>query len=209
MVKVNWREIVERLRGFDPAAVDYRNAGAWPLPVRAAALALVFALVLGVGHGWLLADGREQLQRMRLAEQALRRDYQHKAVEVASLPAYRVQQELIEAAFAERLSQLPGDAEIPRLLEDITRAAAETELAVRSIDLQPEHRADFYQELPMEIAVEGRYHNIGAFVSRVAGLSRIVTLHDFDLEAAPADGGLRLNVLAKTYRYVGQADDPG
>ena len=203
---LSWRELLERLRQFAADAQRLRDAHAWPWWVRLAAMASVFGLVLGLGYAWFLTGGRERLASMRLQEQTLRQAYERKAAEAAKLPVYRLQQQRIEAAFATLVEQLPGDAEVPDLLEDITRAAAETELVVRSIDLQPERQADFYLELPARISVEGSYHDIGAFVSRVASLPRIVTLHDFDLAATEHDGSLRMNILAKTYRYVDQPE---
>ncbi len=203
---MNWRELLERLRPSGLGRLGLRNPGAWPVPVKLTAMALIFGLVLGLGYAQFLTGDRARLEWLRLQEQELRQAYEDKAAEAAKLPGYRAQQQQIEAAFATLVDQLPSDAEVADLLEDITRAATETELVVRSIDLQPERRTDFYLELPAQISVQGGYHGIGAFVSRVAGLPRIVTLHDFDLAAAEQNRGLRMNVLVKTYRYLGDSE---
>ena len=108
----------------------------------------------------------------------------------------------MEASFGALLRQLPSDTEVPGLLEDITLTALDNDLKIESIGLQQERKAEFYIELPMTITVEGDYHDLGAFVSGVANLSRIVTLHDFSIapQASPTD--LKMTILAKTYRYV-------
>jgi Tfp pilus assembly protein PilO len=99
------------------------------------------------------------------------------------------------------LRQLPSDTEVPGLIEDITLAALDNGLTIESIDLQQERKAEFYVELPITIVVSGEYHDIGAFVSAVANLSRIVTLHDFEIKPSPSPANLKMSIVAKTYRY--------
>ena len=204
---VNWRALPERLRRFDPAAVDFNNPGTWPLPVRIGMLAAACVVVLAGGYQWFLADSIERLEMLQRQEEELRRDYEHKAAAAAELPAYRLQQAHIESAVTVLLEQLPRETEIPGLLEDITGAALDSGLTVRAIDVKEEYKAGFYAELPVEMSVEGGYHELGAFVSRVAGLPRIVTLHDFDVEPPAPDRGIRMHVLAKTYRYLGGKEE--
>ena len=112
----------------------------------------------------------------------------------------------MEATFGALLKQLPSDTEVPGLLEDITRTAIDNELVIESIDLQPERRTEFYVELPIDIVVEGDYHKIGSFVSGVANLSRIVTLHDFDVKPESSVNHLKMSILAKTYRYLDEEE---
>jgi type IV pilus assembly protein PilO len=115
----------------------------------------------------------------------------------------------MEESFEAILRQLPSDTEIPGLIEDITLVGLKNGLSFSSIDLQPEELHEFYIEKPIRIVVTGGYHELGAFVSDVADLSRIVTLHDFTISPEgrankPGDvpgGLLRMTILAKTYRY--------
>ena len=108
----------------------------------------------------------------------------------------------MQATFGALLRQLPSDTEVPGLLEDITRTALDHELTIESITLQPERRTEFYVELPIDIVVGGDYHKISSFVSGVANLSRIVTLHDFKIAPASSPTDLKMTILAKTYRYL-------
>ena len=199
---MDWQSRLERLREIDLRALDFANPGAWPLPVRALSWTLALVLTLGCGHWMHLAGKGERLAFLARQEGELRREYQRKALLAANLDARRAQKAQMQAAFASLLQQLPGDAEVPGLLDDITRAALGSGLAIRSIDLQAERPAEFYAELPIEIVVEGGYHRIGAFVSAVATLPRIVTLHDFAIEPQGAAGSLHMRILAKTYRYL-------
>ena len=124
----------------------------------------------------------------------------------------------MEQSFEAILRQLPSDTEIPGLIEDITLVGLKNGLTFTSIDLQPEQKYEYYIEKPIMIVVSGSYHDLGSFVSDVADLSRIVTLHDFqivsrdkkrgggslqgfDRAADPASGMLTMQILAKTYRY--------
>jgi len=108
----------------------------------------------------------------------------------------------MEETFGALLRQLPSDTEVPGLLEDITRTALDNELKIESISLQSERQTEFYVELPIDIVVEGDYHKIGSFVSGVANLSRIVTLHDFVIAPQNSSMELKMVIMAKTYRYL-------
>lgn len=196
------RGIIDEVRTFDRADYEFDNIGVWPRLVRALVLILVFALLLGLGYYFKVKDLYAEFDRAVAREQKLKKDYEERAFEVANLEVYRLQMEQIEESFQGLLAQLPADTEVPGLLEDITELGLGSSLTINSITLQPEQAAEFYVELPINIVVTGGYHDFGAFVSGIAGLPRIVTLHDYSIEQA---GGnmLRLSINAKTYRYKG------
>ena len=196
------QDTLEQLQNFDVNDLDVNNIGSWPGPVKVILMVLAFAVVLGAGYYFYLTDKQTMLERAEVKETELRADFEVKAEKAANLEEYRAQKQQMEATFGALLKQLPQDTEVPGLLDDITRTALDNELTIESIDLQAEKQLEFYVELPIDIVVEGNYHKIGTFVSGVAALSRIVTLHDFTLE--PQDGplNLRLKILAKTYRYL-------
>lgn len=196
------QDTFEQLQNFDVGDLDVNNIGAWPNPVKLILMVLCFALVLGAGYYFYLTDKQSLLERAEAKELELRKDYEFKAEKAANLEEYRAQKQEMEATFGALLKQLPQDTEVPGLLDDITRAALDSELTIESIDLQQERQLEFYVELPIDIVVEGNYHKLGAFVSGVASLSRIVTLHDFDLEPQGSPLNLKLRILAKTYRYL-------
>lgn len=196
------RGVIDEVRTFDRADYEFDNIGVWPRLVRALVLILVFALLLGLGYYFKVKDLYAEFDRAVAREQKLKKDYEERAFEVANLEVYRLQMEQIEESFQGLLAQLPADTEVPGLLEDITELGLGSSLTINSITLQPERAAEFYVELPINIVVTGGYHDFGAFVSGIAGLPRIVTLHDYTIEQA---GGnmLRLLINAKTYRYKG------
>jgi len=196
------QDTLDQLRNFDLGDLDVNNIGAWPSAVKAILLFLVFIAVIGGGYYLYLTDKQKALDLAASKESELRLDYEKKSFQAANLDAYRKQKEEMEATFGALLRQLPSDTEVPGLLEDITRAALDNELTIESIDLQAEKRTEFYVELPIDIVVEGDYHKIGAFVSGVANLSRIVTLHDFKIAPQKTAQNLKMTILAKTYRYL-------
>ncbi|MEM7077248.1 MAG: type 4a pilus biogenesis protein PilO [Pseudomonadota bacterium] len=199
------QDSLEQLRGFD-WDLDPQNIGAWPGAVKVLFMVIAFAVVMLVGYNLFITDKLKNLEREQDREVQLRRDYEDKAGQAANLDAYLQQKREMEAAFGALLRQLPSDTEVPGLLEDITRTALDNELTIQSIDLKPENRTEFYVELPIDIVVEGDYHKIGAFVSSVANLSRIVTLHDFTIVPQRSKQDLRMQILAKTYRYLEEAE---
>lgn len=196
-------ESLESLRKIDLNELDLNNVGSWPSPVKFIAGVLLLILVLGLGYNFHLKDLQAQLDRQRGEETSLKDEFAKKAFQAANLEAYKEQMKEMEVSFGALLRQLPSDTEVPGLLEDITRTGLGSGLEFEEIKLLPEVVQQFYIELPIEIKVVGGYHDLATFVSGVASLPRIVTLHDFELLPATADSTskLRMSILAKTYRY--------
>jgi len=196
-------ESLDSLRKIDLADLDFENAGSWPAPIKAITGIILLVVVLGAGYKFHLEDIQLQLDQQRAEEQTLREQFSVKAFQAANLEAYKEQMKEMEESFGALLRQLPSDTEVPGLLEDITRSGLASGLEFSEIKLLPEVQQQFYIELPIQIVVEGGYHDLATFVSGVSSLPRIVTLHDFEVEPVNKDepSKLRMSVLAKTYRY--------
>ena len=193
------------LREIDLGDLRLDNIGSWPIAAKVIAWLIVFGLVCFLGYYYYLRGLEDQLAQVRATEQELRRQFESKAFQVANLAALRAQLEEMEAQFGVLLGQLPKDTEVPGLLEDITEKGVDAGLKFSSIALQDERAAEFYVELPINIEVSGAYHDLGGFASGVAGLPRIVTLHDFSISQGGANTAeLNMRILAKTYRYKGE-----
>lgn len=201
------QDTFEQLQSFDFNDLDVNNIGSWPRAIKIILMLLVFSIALGGGYYYYLTDKQSLLARAESKEQNLRNDYGKKAAQAVNLDAYRAQKIQMENTFGALVKQLPSDTEVPGLLEDITRTAIDNDLTIESIDLAPEKVTEFYAELPIDITVEGDYHKIGSFVSGVANLSRIVTLHDFNIVPAGSVQNLKMNIRAKTYRYLDDNED--
>ncbi|WPN30545.1 type 4a pilus biogenesis protein PilO [Pseudomonas sp. P5_109] len=196
-------EWFEGLRKIDISELDTSNMGSWPLAIKFLVAGLLMLLVLVLGYNFSTRDLQSQLDLKREEESMLKEQFADKARMAANLDLYTRQLKEMENAFGVLLRQLPGDTEVPGLLEDITRTGLASGLEFEEIKLLPEVAQPFYVELPIQITVSGDYHDLATFVSGVAGLPRIVTLHDFDLAPVSPQGApkLRLSILAKTYRY--------
>ncbi len=126
-----------------------------------------------------------------------------------NLQQYQAQLQEMEANFNQQLEQLPKETEIPGLVEDINVSGVNSGLKFKNIRLEPEIRQEFFIEQPISIEATGDYHSFGSFVSGIAALPRIVTLHDFDISASSNNEKktdipqISYSVKAKTYRYVG------
>ncbi len=191
------------LRELDINDLDFDNIGSWPMLVKVFIWVAVLAGVLALGYFYHIQDLQKSLAKVEQEEQKLKKEFEQKAFEAANLDAYRKQMEEMEVSFGALVSQLPSDTEVPGLLEDITNKGLLNGLMISTIDLQNEVSREFYVELPIAITAEGSYHDLGAFVSGMAALPRIVTLHDFSIKGNPAGEANRLSVamVAKTYRY--------
>ena len=186
-------------------ALDVNDVGRWPLAFRAAVIALVFVAVLGLGIYWtIIEDKAPQLQRAEDDEQTLRVSFENKHRKAANFDAYKAQLGQMEQSFGTMLRQLPGKTEIPSLIVDISQTGLAAGLKEKLFQPQGEVPKDFYAEKPIQIRLTGGYHEIGNFVSGIAALPRIVTLHDITI--LPEDGTnfdkLSIEVTAQTYRYL-------
>jgi type IV pilus assembly protein PilO len=199
--------IIEELR-----SLDINEPGRWPLSFRVAAIALVFVAIAALGIYYLVI--RTEFPALELArneEAALKQTFETKQRRAANFDAYRVQLAEIERSFGTMLRQLPGKTEIPSLLVDISQTALGAGLDENLFQRGVEVQKDFYAEQPITIRYTGSFHELGNFVSGVAALPRIVTLHDINIKPASADemDVLTLEATAKTYRYLDEEPTEG
>lgn len=186
-------------KGFDADNLDLSASGSWPVGVKIIAYLIVFSLVIGGGVYFYITDKEKTLNREISREPDLKQQVTIKTAQVASLVQLRKQMKDVEGRFAELLKQLPTEKEVPGLLEDITEIGRSSGLNIQSISLGGEKKNEIFIELPINIKVSGTYHQMGQFVSGVAAIPRIVTLHDYSIK--PAGAQLDMTISAKTYRY--------
>ena len=192
--------IIDELRSLDPS-----DPGRWPLPVRAGAVGLCFVVVAAtLFYLFVWSSEQPELERRQAEEQDLRTQFRTKHAKATNLEVYKQELADIERSFGALLRQLPGKTEVPNLLVDISQTGLAAGLDEKLFQPSPEEKRDFYAELPIKIRLSGSYHQFGAFVSGIAALPRIVTLHDIEIkpESKDAYDQLTLNVTAKTYRYL-------
>jgi type IV pilus assembly protein PilO len=192
---------VQELRGLDP-----RDPGRWPFPVRALAIAICFVIVaVALVYFFVWQDRMPQLKQRQDQEQQLRNEYRSKHAKAVNLAVYKQQLADIEKSFGALLRQLPSKTEVPNLLVDISQTGLAAALQEKLFQPGQEVKKDFYAELPIKITLTGSYHDFGAFVSGIAALPRIVTLHDIQIAPVEKTSGfdqLQLDLTAKTYRYL-------
>ena len=194
--------LIQELRGIDP-----RDPGRWPFAVRALAAAVCFIVVaLALIYFFVWQDRMPDLQKREDQEQALRNEFHTKHAKAVNLAVYKQQLADIEKSFGALLRQLPSKTEVPNLLVDISQTGLASALQEKLFQPGAEAKKDFYAELPIKITLTGSYHDFGAFVSGIAALPRIVTLHDITITPIDNKTGnfdqLQLDVTAKTYRYL-------
>ena len=186
-------------------SLDVSDVGRWPLAFRADVIAIVFVLVVGFGvYFFIVEDKAPQLANAETEEQNLKVSFENKQRKAANYDAYKAQLRQMEQSFGTMLRQLPGETEIPSLIVDVSQTGLAAGLQEKLFQPQPEIPRDFYAEKPIRIVLSGGYHEIATFVSGVAALPRIVTLHDINIsrEDATVYDQLSLTVTAKTYRYL-------
>jgi type IV pilus assembly protein PilO len=166
---------------------------------------VLLSAVVGAGTYYLfIEDLNIKLASEVKKEEELRSSFRVKSDQAANLEAYRGQMVEMERTLGALVAQLPSDTEVPGLLEDIDEKGTESNLNIDKISLARERVGEFYVELPINIDVRGGYHDLGAFVSGVAGMPRIVTLHDYDITSK--NGRLQMKIAAKTYRYKSESE---
>jgi type IV pilus assembly protein PilO len=194
--------------------LDRRDVGRWPMPFRLGLIAIIFVVVaLGVSYQFVWQSKRPELLRVQEEEQQLRTTFEQKQKKAANLEAYKEQLREMERSFGAMLRQLPGKTEVPSLLVDISQTGLAAGLEEKLFQPAAEVRREFYAELPIKIRLTGSYHELGAFVSGIAALPRIVTLHNIEIKPIGKENAglddLQLDVTAKTYRYLEDDEDKG
>jgi type IV pilus assembly protein PilO len=196
--------LLDELRTLDP-----KDPGRWPLPVRGFLVLVVFAIcTIAFSYVFVWTVDRPVLQKAEADEADLRSQFENKQQRAANLDAYKTQLADMERGFGAMLRQLPGKTEVPNLLVDISQTGLAAGLSEKLFQPGTEKSNGFYAELPIKIRLVGSYHQFGAFVSGIAALPRIVTLHDIEITPVSDRGGggsydnLTMDVTAKTYRYI-------
>ena len=185
---------------FDINDIDFENMGSWPKPAKIV-MCVVVAIGVAIASYLLLVSAKiSDLESAEATEAQLKNTFRVKYGAAVNLDTYKKQMKEMEDNFSLLLKRLPTSHETPGLLDDITYVGTTSGLTFVKINWLPELENEFYTELPIQIEVVGDYHEFGQFVSKVAALPRIVTLHDFSIVEAD-ENKLRLNVVAKTYRY--------
>jgi len=209
---------LEQLRQLDP-----RDVGRWPFLFRALGVAVIFLVMTGILVYYFVSQGNlVDLRKAEAEQKSLWNTFDEKQRKAANLEAYRQQLAEIERTFGAMLRQLPGKTEVPSLLVDISQTGLAAGLQEHLFQPGAETKKDFYAELPIKIQLSGGYHEFGNFVSGIAALPRIVTLHDIEITRgasssrsntrnrapAPSDD-LTLSLTAKTYRYLEEGESNG
>ncbi|MEY8215969.1 MAG: type 4a pilus biogenesis protein PilO [Colwellia sp.] len=182
--------------------LELDNIGQWPAAAKLVLTLFLSIAVIGLGYVGLVSDKIEQLDRVTAEEKTLKQSYKIKYSIAENLELFRAQMGEAENIFANQLKSLPNSHEIPGLLDDITFIGTTSGLDFVKLEWQPEISKEIYIELPIDIEVNGSYHSFGNFVSKIAGLPRIVTLHNFKIDIINTENDLlNLKLEAKTYRY--------
>ena len=181
--------------------LDFNESGEWPTPIKLVALLLVVLVVFGAGYYFIIKDQQARLSQLEAQEQQLRTEFETKSGMAVNLDAYKEQMMEMEIAFASMLQQLPGRSEVADLLTDISRTGINNGLEFELFRPESERTIDFYVELPISMRVTGTYHQFASFMSDLAALPRIVSMHDLRMGPLGSDGKMSMDITAKTYRY--------
>ena len=196
---------IDQVRELDP-----NDPGRWPIPFRFGAIGLIFVLgVVLLGYFLAWKPKKPELDAARAQEAQLLATLEAKARKAANLDAYKAQLAEMEQSFGAMLRKLPNKTEVPSLLTDISQQGTAAGLDQKLFQPNTQNIKDFYAELPIKMRLTGSFHSIGAFVSGIAALPRIVTLHDVQITQIGKGAGtdqLQLDVTAKTYRYLDEEE---
>ncbi|NQZ52697.1 MAG: type 4a pilus biogenesis protein PilO [Piscirickettsiaceae bacterium] len=191
---------------FSLSELDFNESGEWPGFIKAIAVLLLCAVIWGAGYYFLIKDKKIELAGIEQKEVQLKREFETKQAKAVNLEAYKEQMKEMRVTFSSMLKQLPRKSEVADLLIDISRTGLINGLEFQLFKPEGERPVDFYAELPITMTVTGKYHQFGEFISAIAALPRIVTLHNFTLTLKEA-GNMTMNITAKTYRYFDEQEE--
>lgn len=188
---------------------DIEASGTWPRPVKLAVIVILCVIVAGASVYYFTLDQLAELEKIEKQELELKNSFVIKQKKAVNLPDYKKQLEQIEASLAEMIKQMPTEEEVASLLVDISQTGLASGLEFRLFKPGAPVRKDFYSELPINIKVIGRYEELGLFVSGLASLPRIVTIHDVNIvpettkgkqaQAKVRTGTMVMDAVVKTY----------
>jgi type IV pilus assembly protein PilO len=181
--------------------IDFNNIGTLPAPIKFVMIGVLCALVLVLGYFAHIKGMLAELETFKQTEVTLKQDFEEKQNKAVNLEAYKAQMKDMEESFGVMLRQLPSKTEVADLLVDVTQTGLASGLTFDLFKPEREIPLDFYAELPITVEVSGTYHDFGLFVSGVAALPRIVTLHNLAI-SKDAKRNLVMKGTAKTYRYL-------
>ncbi|MCU7797803.1 MAG: type 4a pilus biogenesis protein PilO [Candidatus Thiodiazotropha sp. (ex Myrtea spinifera)] len=192
--------------------LDFSNIGIWPMPVKIVLVLIACVLVAIAGYYLDTESQLKRLENVEKKEMTLREDFELKQAKAANLDSYRKQLEEMKQSFGTMLRQLPNKTEVAELLVDVSQTGLASGLEFELFKPQAEVPREFYAELPIQLKVAGDYHEFGSFISGLAALPRIVTIHDVKITEQVKKGGkadkssLMLEATAKTYRYLDEEE---
>jgi type IV pilus assembly protein PilO len=193
---------------FDLKDLTLENVGQWPKAIKVGVIVFMALMLVAMGYWLIVQVNVEEYSKLKIEETTLRTTFEEKQHQASNLYAYRAQIQVMRDRFGKMLKQLPTENEMPGLLEDISKTGIASGLTFELFAPLPEVTHDFYVELPIKITVKGNYYQFAVFLSRVAQMSRIVTLHDFVVTQADPDKHknnpgdlLGMEMTAKIYRY--------
>lgn len=199
---MNIQEALDELQ-----TLDINNVGAWPTFAYVGACVLLLAVMTVGGYYYFVTPNLEELERIERVEVTLKQEFERKQRKAANLQAYKDQLAEMERSFGSMLRQLPSKTEVANLLNDISQTRVASGLEEQLFQPGAEQARDFYAILPNKIVVNGSYHEIADFVSRVAALPRIVTVNNIKLKSREGKAGLTMEAMVNTYRYLSEDDE--
>lgn len=183
--------------------LDFKDIGNWPVAGRAIVIVLMFGALLFAGYWFHNKDQLVELDSAKARESGLKQTFESKQGKAANLQLYKEQLEVMKQSFGAMLRQLPDKTEVADLLVDVSQTGLANGLEFELFKPSGEQPREFYAELPIELRVVGTYHEFGGFVSGLAALPRIVTIHDITIAPDEKDSTrLAMQAIAKTYRYL-------
>lgn len=188
---------------------DFNAAGSWPLQIKAAAILIVCCVVVGGGVYQFTLEQLNQLDVLKAEEQSLKDSFKSKQKKAVNLPAYQAQLEQIKKLLDKMIKQMPTKAEVADLLVEMSQIASESGLENRLFQPDSVVNKEFYLELPYKIEMIGKYEELGLFVSGLASLPRIVTVHDVEIKKSSSkddDAMMTMRAVVKTYNEAANED---
>ena len=188
---------------FTEDSIDFSDVATWGKPAIIGASLAVFLVVFFMGYYFLIGNKLQDLDAQADLQTVKIKEFGEKYALASNKETYQTQMIELDLMFASFLEQIPADTEVPEIIEDVTKIAAQSGLVTSTISLDSAVDLGVYYALPINVTVEGDYHDLGEFVAGLTQLKRLISLHDFSLEKT-VNGDLKLNLAAKTFQFNNQ-----
>ena len=166
---------------------------------------LIGAVLAGAVHYAWFRGLNGQIKGKQAQLETLQQEIQKGRAAERKLAQFREEVRRLELELAKLLQVLPSKRNTEELIKRIETLTRQGDFTLRKFTPGDFQAKEFYAEWPIEVSLEGTYHNLALFFDRMSRFSRIINVEDLKIGALDnvPQKSISANFVAKTFIYTG------